>query len=447
MFCLMDVSSSMDETRKDLAKRFFTLLYLFLSASIRRWNWSSYGTPIRRRKSTGHLLHGTQAGSTKVVSALVKMHEIIGLRFPASHYNIFGAQASDGDSFGADSTDSSAYLLSKLLPFSRYFVYAEVATRRPGTDQPLVRLQRHRGRSFQHGGGAQREEVYRRSPSCSSASKWLSSMQNLARRFTGSEWTLEDLLAIEHICARHAERYGLDTYPNQLEVITSEQMLDCYVSSGLPVNYGHWSFGKHFFDRERQVIARGSMPWPTKSSSTPTRALPFSRRTIPLPCRRWSSRMPAMGTTVSPRATTYSNSGRSRTRCSTTCCSRAITSPTARSASVWTGRTDAGCAARAARPGVGQVQAPAQVGHAQGARRAGEAAVGGAGEHAPRGYFSVTRMRPARPAPKRCSRPILRKPALLHREARAEARALAARAGAHRAQDRAVLLPASARPR
>jgi stage V sporulation protein R len=66
------------------------------------------------------------------------------------------------------------------------------------------------------------------------------------RRLSGSEWTLDDLLGIEQLCARHAERYRLDTFPNQLEVISSEQMLDSYVSSGLPVNYGHWSFGKHF---------------------------------------------------------------------------------------------------------------------------------------------------------------------------------------------------------
>ncbi len=65
-------------------------------------------------------------------------------------------------------------------------------------------------------------------------------------RFSGSEWTLEDLLAIEQLCASHAKRYRLDTYPNQMEVISSEQMLDGYVSGGLPVNYGHWSFGKHF---------------------------------------------------------------------------------------------------------------------------------------------------------------------------------------------------------
>jgi stage V sporulation protein R len=65
-------------------------------------------------------------------------------------------------------------------------------------------------------------------------------------KLSGSEWTLDDLLAIEQICARHAAHYRLDTFPNQLEVISSEQMLDSYVSSGLPVNYGHWSFGKHY---------------------------------------------------------------------------------------------------------------------------------------------------------------------------------------------------------
>jgi stage V sporulation protein R len=67
-----------------------------------------------------------------------------------------------------------------------------------------------------------------------------------SRKLSGSEWTLDDLVEIEQICGRHAERYGLDTVPNQMEVITSEQMLDGYVSGGLPVNYGHWSFGKHF---------------------------------------------------------------------------------------------------------------------------------------------------------------------------------------------------------
>ena len=74
----------------------------------------------------------------------------------------------------------------------------------------------------------------------------MSRAMQVSNTLSGSEWTMDDLLTIEQFCAGHAERYGLDTFPNQMEVITSEQMLDSYVSSGLPVNYGHWSFGKHF---------------------------------------------------------------------------------------------------------------------------------------------------------------------------------------------------------
>jgi len=74
----------------------------------------------------------------------------------------------------------------------------------------------------------------------------MNSAMQASSTLSGSEWTMDDLLTIEQFCAGHAERYGLDTFSNQMEVITSEQMLDSYVSSGLPVNYGHWSFGKHF---------------------------------------------------------------------------------------------------------------------------------------------------------------------------------------------------------
>jgi uncharacterized sporulation protein YeaH/YhbH (DUF444 family) len=127
MFCLMDVSSSMDEQRKDLAKRFFTLLYLFLSRKYEKVELVFVRhTDQAQEVDEDTFFNGTQAGSTKVLSALAKMHEIIGLRYPAPHYNIFGAQASDGDSFGEDSAESSTYLLSQLLPAARYFVYAEV---------------------------------------------------------------------------------------------------------------------------------------------------------------------------------------------------------------------------------------------------------------------------------------------------------------------------------
>jgi uncharacterized sporulation protein YeaH/YhbH (DUF444 family) len=130
MFCLMDVSSSMDEKRKDLAKRFFTLLYLFLTRKYKKVDLVFIRhTDQAQEVDEDTFFNGMQAGSTKVLSALAKMNEIIGLRYPASHYNIFGAQASDGDSFGADSTESSAYLRTQLLPFARYFVYAEVGDR------------------------------------------------------------------------------------------------------------------------------------------------------------------------------------------------------------------------------------------------------------------------------------------------------------------------------
>jgi hypothetical protein len=138
MFCLMDVSSSMDEPRKDLAKRFFTLLYLFLSRKYAKVELVFIRhTDQAQEVDEDTFFNGTQAGSTKVLAALVKMHEIIGLRYPASHYNIFGAQASDGDSFGTDSTESSAYMLLQLLPSARYFVYAEVGE---GSAQGLTSL-------------------------------------------------------------------------------------------------------------------------------------------------------------------------------------------------------------------------------------------------------------------------------------------------------------------
>lgn len=162
MFCLMDVSSSMDESRKDLAKRFFTLLYLFLSRRYAKVELVFIRhTDQAQEVDEATFFNGTQAGSTKVLSALAKMHEIIASRYPASRYNVFGAQASDGDSFGSDSTDSAAYLRSQLLPHSRYYVYAEVGE---STDQgPSSLWSAYRGIASGHFNMAAvrgRDEVY-----------------------------------------------------------------------------------------------------------------------------------------------------------------------------------------------------------------------------------------------------------------------------------------------
>ena len=73
-----------------------------------------------------------------------------------------------------------------------------------------------------------------------------------------SEWTFELIEQIHEDIARVAKDFKLDTYPNQLEIITAEQMMDAYASVGMPVSYNHWSFGKHFVSTEKSY-KRGHM--------------------------------------------------------------------------------------------------------------------------------------------------------------------------------------------
>jgi stage V sporulation protein R len=73
-----------------------------------------------------------------------------------------------------------------------------------------------------------------------------------------SDWSFELIECYHEVIRATAERYGLDTYPNQLEVITAEQMMDAYASVGMPVNYRHWSYGKEFIATEKNY-KRGHM--------------------------------------------------------------------------------------------------------------------------------------------------------------------------------------------
>lgn len=75
---------------------------------------------------------------------------------------------------------------------------------------------------------------------------------------TGSEWTFELVQAYDREIGRVAKRYALDTYPNQIEIITAEQMMDAYASVGMPIGYNHWSYGKHFLHTEKHY-KRGQM--------------------------------------------------------------------------------------------------------------------------------------------------------------------------------------------
>jgi stage V sporulation protein R len=73
-----------------------------------------------------------------------------------------------------------------------------------------------------------------------------------------SEWTFDLIEAYDHEISKIAAEFGLDTYPNQIEVISSEQMMDAYASSGMPLGYHHWSYGKQFINTERSYN-RGQM--------------------------------------------------------------------------------------------------------------------------------------------------------------------------------------------
>jgi len=128
MFCLMDVSGSMDESRKDLAKRFFILLYLFLTRHYERIDivFIRHHTQAQEVDEQS-FFHSTETGGTVVSSALELMNEIARARYPRSEWNIYGAQASDGDNWHHDSGRCRNLLAEQLLPLCRYYAYLQVA--------------------------------------------------------------------------------------------------------------------------------------------------------------------------------------------------------------------------------------------------------------------------------------------------------------------------------
>jgi uncharacterized sporulation protein YeaH/YhbH (DUF444 family) len=128
MFCLMDVSGSMDEARKDLAKRFFILLYLFLTRHYEKIDivFIRHHTQAQEVDEQ-NFFHSTETGGTVVSSALVLMDEIARARYPTAEWNIYGAQASDGDNWHHDSGRCRDLLANRILPLCRYFAYVQVA--------------------------------------------------------------------------------------------------------------------------------------------------------------------------------------------------------------------------------------------------------------------------------------------------------------------------------
>ena len=128
MFCLMDVSGSMDEARKDMAKRFFTLLYMFLTRHYETIDLVFLRHHTQAQEVTeDEFFHATETGGTVVSSALVLMNEIVRSRYPSGEWNIYGAQASDGDNWHQDSGRCRQILDESILPLVRYYAYVQVA--------------------------------------------------------------------------------------------------------------------------------------------------------------------------------------------------------------------------------------------------------------------------------------------------------------------------------
>ncbi|HEY1058444.1 MAG TPA: YeaH/YhbH family protein [Limnobacter sp.] len=126
MFCLMDVSASMDEAKKDLAKRFYTLLYLFLTRKYEEVKLVFIRHTDEAEEVTEEdFFYGKKSGGTEILPAMQLMHEIIEKRYHGSAWNVYVAQASDGDATSRDAKRSTDYLIQHIMPHVRYYAYVE----------------------------------------------------------------------------------------------------------------------------------------------------------------------------------------------------------------------------------------------------------------------------------------------------------------------------------
>ncbi|MCZ6619361.1 MAG: YeaH/YhbH family protein, partial [Gammaproteobacteria bacterium] len=130
MFCLMDVSGSMDQSIKDMAKRFYLLLYMFLKRHYEKTDivFIRHHT-VAKEVEEQEFFYSRETGGTVVSSALKLMYQIIEARYSPNAWNIYGAQASDGDNWNDDSPTCSRLLREKLLPLVQYFAYVEITKR------------------------------------------------------------------------------------------------------------------------------------------------------------------------------------------------------------------------------------------------------------------------------------------------------------------------------
>jgi uncharacterized sporulation protein YeaH/YhbH (DUF444 family) len=127
MFCLMDVSGSMTEAMKDLAKRFFLLLHVFLTRQYERVEIVFVRhTSNAQEVDEDTFFHSRETGGTIVSTALEQMIRVVHERYNPDEWNIYAAQASDGDNYAEDNQRCSELLDREILPLTQYFAYIEV---------------------------------------------------------------------------------------------------------------------------------------------------------------------------------------------------------------------------------------------------------------------------------------------------------------------------------
>lgn len=132
IFCMLDVSGSMTEDKKDIAKRFFILLYLFLKRAYEKIDVVF----IRHHTSAKEVdeeefFNSRETGGTIVSSALTLLHDTIKKRYPSSDWNAYVAQASDGDNWDNDSTLCKKLMVNHIMPLVQYYAYVEITDGAP----------------------------------------------------------------------------------------------------------------------------------------------------------------------------------------------------------------------------------------------------------------------------------------------------------------------------
>lgn len=128
MFCIMDVSASMGEFEKDLAKRYFILLYLFLTKAYKKVDIVFIRhTTDAQEVSEQDFFYSRSSGGTEVSSALKLTSKIIEERYAGEEWNIYVSQASDGDNWSSDTHDCMDILKNQIIPYIQYFTYMEIS--------------------------------------------------------------------------------------------------------------------------------------------------------------------------------------------------------------------------------------------------------------------------------------------------------------------------------